>query len=70
LASNLGRIFQNEGRLMQEGLPITDFVDTVIWHEGDLSVLQRIWLEFEEWGLDNEFRIAAENLRRKYKHAE
>jgi hypothetical protein len=30
---------------------MTDFVDTFLWHDGDLSVLQRIWLEFEEWGL-------------------
>jgi hypothetical protein len=70
LASNLERIFQNEGRVMQEGLPMRDFVDTVLWHGGDLSVLQRIWLEFEEWGLGSEFGIAAENLRRKYEHAE
>jgi hypothetical protein len=70
LASNLERIFQNEGKVMQEGLPMRDFVDNVLWHEGDLSVLQRIWLEFEEWGLDSDFGIAAENLRHKYEHAE
>jgi hypothetical protein len=45
-----------------------NFVDNVLWHEGDLSVLQRIWLEFEEWGLDIKFGIAAENLRHKYEH--
>ena len=70
LASSLESIFQNEGKVMPEGLPMRDFVDTVLWHGGDLSVLQGIWQEFVEDGLGSEFGVAAENLRRKYEHAE
>ena len=70
LASNLERIFQDENRAMQECLPMREFVDNVLWHGGDLSVLQQIWLEFEERGMNSEFGIAAENLRRKFEHAE
>jgi hypothetical protein len=34
LASNLERIFQNEGRVKQQGLPMKNFVDNVLWHKG------------------------------------
>jgi hypothetical protein len=81
LASSLERIFAHENRMMEEGLSLyeSDFlwstiiiwkcvIKPLLWHGGDLSVLQRIWLEFEEHGMDSEFGIAADNLQRKLEH--
>jgi hypothetical protein len=60
-----GRTLESE-----DGRSLREFVeDDVLWHGGDRLALQRIWIDFQEFGEGSEFLIAADNLLRKYEHA-
>jgi hypothetical protein len=70
LTDNLQRLFGNEGRSIGNGLTIHEFLDHVLWHGDNPSVLRDIWLDFRDNGKDSELWQAADNLQRKYEHAD
>jgi hypothetical protein len=70
LADNLERLFGNEGRSIGNGLTLREFMDHVLWHGDDPSALRNIWADFRENGPDSELWRAADNLQRKYEHAD
>ena len=67
---NLERLFANEGRSIGNILTIHEFMDHVLWHRDNPSVLWDIWLDFWENGHESQFWQDPDNLQRKYEHAD
>jgi hypothetical protein len=70
LAENLERLFGNEGRSIGNGMTIREFMDDVLWHGDDPDRLLSIWEDFRENGPNSDLWRAADNLQRKYEHAD
>ena len=64
------RVFGNAGRSIGEGVTIREYLDHVLWHGDDPAKLFEIWADFRQNGPDSELWRAAENLQRKYEHAD
>jgi hypothetical protein len=70
LADNLERLFGDEGRSIGNGMSIHEFLDHVLWHGDDPDRLRNIWEDFQENGKESELWQVADNLQRKYEHAD